>query len=228
MHEIVFMITIINMHDAERATEVLEREEVPIVLSSLGYGTATDKILDLLGLGETEKAVIFTIQSRSKAKNVINVMERVFKIDIPGNGILFTVPVASVGGMHMAEYMLDSEINEKGEELMNNTEHEVIVAIANRGYAEQVMDAAHSAGAGGGTVIHAKGTGVEKAERFFGISIADEKEMILMVVKKEKKAEIMKAIIRDAGMHTKARSVLFSMPVCDIVGLRTGHPDEEI
>lgn len=227
MRELVFMITIINMHDAKRATDVLEREGVPVVLCSLGYGTASDMILDLLGLGETEKAVIFTIQSRQKARDVIRVMEREFKIDIPGNGILFTVPVSSVGGAQSAEYMLDSDLREKGDELMINTEHEVIVVVSNRGFTELVMDAARAAGAGGGTVIHAKGASVEKAEKFFGVSIADEKEVIFIVVKKEKKAEIMKAIIKDAGMHTKARSILFSMPVNDIVGLRVGY-DEEI
>jgi len=226
MHELVFMVTIINSHDEKRAMNILEKIQLPIIVSSIGYGTASDKILDLLGLGETEKTVIFSVQSNSEAQKAISLLEREIKIDIPGNGILFTIPISCVGGAKCAEFMLDSNESEKGNDCMINSEHEVIVVIANRGFSELVMDAAHSAGAGGGTVIHAKGTGVEKAEKFFGVSIADEKEMILMVVKKDKKADIMKAIISEAGMHTKARSMLFSMPAQDIVGLRTGNFEE--
>ena len=54
--------------------------------------------------------------------------------------------------------------------------HELIMAIMNEGYSDTVMDAARSAGAGGGTVLHAKGTGRARAEKFFGVSLADEKD----------------------------------------------------
>ena len=82
------------------------------------------------------------------------------------------------------------------------------------------MDAARAEGAGGGTVIHAKGTGLERAEKFLGVSIADEKELILIVTKTEMKNAIMKSIMDHAGLESKARSVVFSLPVTDTAGLR--------
>ena len=82
------------------------------------------------------------------------------------------------------------------------------------------MDAARAKGAGGGTVIHAKGTGLERAEKFLGVSIADEKELILIVAKAEMKNAIMKSIMDHAGLESKARSVVFSLPVTDTAGLR--------
>ena len=82
------------------------------------------------------------------------------------------------------------------------------------------MDAARENGAGGGTVIHAKGTGSEKAKKFFGISIADEKDMIFIVAKTEDKNRIMKAIMEKAGLESPAKSIVFSMPVTDTAGLR--------
>lgn len=65
---------------------------------------------------------------------------------------------------------------------MKDTKYELLVVIANHGYSDLIMDAARGAGAAGGTVIHAKGTGMEGAEKFLGISLAAEKEMIYIVV----------------------------------------------
>ena len=103
---------------------------------------------------------------------------------------------------------------------MKNTEHELLVVISDFGYTNLVIDAAREAGAGGGTVIHAKGTGMERAEKFLGVSLASEKEMTFIVTRTEKKKEIMKAIMEKAGLESKAKSILFSLPVEDTAGLR--------
>ena len=94
---------------------------------------------------------------------------------------------------------------------MKDTVHELIIVIANQGNIELIMDAARGAGAYGGTVIHARGTGMELAEKFMGVSIAAEKEMIFIVTKKDQKNGIMKAIMENAGMDTKAKSIVFSL-----------------
>ena len=88
------------------------------------------------------------------------------------------------------------------------------------------MDAARSAHAPGGTVIHAKGTGAEHARKFLGISLAEEKEMIFIVVRSDRKNEIMKAIMKQAGPGTPAGAVLFSLPVTSVAGLRMPETDE--
>lgn len=82
------------------------------------------------------------------------------------------------------------------------------------------MEAAREKGAGGGTVIHAKGTGMEKAEKFLGVSIVDEKEIAFIVAKAADKNAIMKSIMDKAGLGSPARAVVFSMPVTDTAGLR--------
>lgn len=116
------------------------------------------------------------------------------------------------------------------ETILKETEYELIIVILNQGYSNIVMDAARGKGAGGGTVIHAKGTGMEKAEQFLGVSIAAEKEMIFIVTKAKGKNEIMKAIMEEAGMDSKAKSIVFSLPVTSTAGLRLQEEDltEEI
>ena len=81
------------------------------------------------------------------------------------------------------------------------------------------MDAAREAGAGGGTTIRAKGTGAG-AQKFFGITLAEEKEIVFIVSDQTKKKEIMKAIKQKAGIDTKAHALVFSLPVSDTAGFR--------
>lgn len=99
-------------------------------------------------------------------------------------------------------------------------EHELIIVILNEGYSDTVMDAARAAGAGGGTVLHAKGTGSSRGEQFFGVRLADEKDMVYIISYKDEKAAIMQAISQQAGPGTKAGAICFSLPVSAVAGLR--------
>ena len=101
--------------------------------------------------------------------------------------------------------------------------HELIVAILNEGQSDFVMDAARSAGAGGGAVLHAKGTGSGRAEKFFGVTLADEKDVVYIVARSEEKAAIMKAIKENAGPGTPAGAICFSLPISSVAGLRSGE-----
>lgn len=105
---------------------------------------------------------------------------------------------------------------QNGSETMPESAYEMIIAVANQGYIEPIMEAARSAGAGGGTVIHAKGTGMEGMGKFFGVSLAAEKEMIFIVTERGQKQAIMRAIMEKAGMESKARTFLFSVPVDEV------------
>lgn len=143
------------------------------------------------------------------------------KIDIPGRGIAFLIPLSSVGGKKTLQYLsVGQELSIEEESSLQNTEYELLIAIANAGYIETVMDAARSADAPGGTVIHAKGTGAVHAKRFLGISLAEEKEMIFIVVRTQQKNSIMKAIMEQAGPTSPVGGIVFSLPVTSTAGLR--------
>ena len=191
------------------------------VLCTLARGTATSEMLDYFGLEATEKIVMMSVVTDNTWKQVKRGLEEQIQIDVPGRGIAFLIPLSSVGGRKVLEFFTDGqEFQIEKESAMKDTKYELIVVIANQGHSDEVMDAARAQGAGGGTVIHAKGTGLEKAEKFLGVSIADEKEMIFIVAKTGDKNKIMKSIMEKAGLESRARSVVFSMPVTDTAGLR--------
>ena len=102
---------------------------------------------------------------------------------------------------------------------MKTNDYEVIFAIVNEGYAEDVMDVARQEGARGGTILNARGVTREDAAAFFGITLNIEKEIVMMVVHKDIKDNILNAIYKEMGMAKKAQGIAFSMPVTDTAGL---------
>ncbi|MBR4335871.1 MAG: P-II family nitrogen regulator [Clostridia bacterium] len=99
--------------------------------------------------------------------------------------------------------------------------HECIVCIVNTGFSDAVMDAAREFGARGGTVIHGRGTASREAERFFGISITPDKELVLILVPHDLTDQILHALYRAVGLKTPGQGIAFSLPVDQVVGLST-------
>lgn len=221
MGKLCLMTTIVNRNKSKKYFNLYKEEEIQVMFLTLGEGTASGAVLDYLGLEATEKAVIFTVLDESKWIEAKKGLRQKLQIDAPGEGIAFIIPLSSIGGKKTLQFLTASQEFQKEEEsVLKDTVYELIIVIANQGYIELVMDAARDAGAYGGTVIHAKGTGMEQAEKFMGVSLAAEKEMIFIVAKKEQKNDIMKAVMEKAGMESKAKSIVFSLPVTDTAGLR--------
>ena len=98
------------------------------------------------------------------------------------------------------------------------TKYEVVVVMANRGYIDRVMDAARKGGAGGGTVIHSRAKGEGGSEQFFGVTLAEERDLFFIVTPACDRVSIMQAIVKEAGLHTPAKAAVFSMPVQHLAG----------
>jgi nitrogen regulatory protein PII len=192
----------------------------------LGYGTAKDDILDMLGLVRSEKAVGMTVVTGAGWEEAKWYLRKKMYIDVPDTGISFIIPMSSIGGKRELAFLTAGQNYRKGEEsVMKDTTMELLVVVSNQGHNDLVMDAARGAGAYGGTVIHARGTGMNQAELFFGVSLASEKDLTFIVTKKNQRNAIMSAIMKEAGMDTPAQSIVFSLPVTDAVGLNTGDED---
>lgn len=221
MSELYLMTAIITRDRTKDFAAFYDRQGVPVNFITLGNGTANNELLDYFGLDGTEKAVIFSVLTRSTWKKIKTGLEREMQIDIPGTGVAFIIPLASIGGLRQLRFLTGDQTFENGEEtVLKDTKYELLVIIANQGYTELIMDAARKMKAGGGTVIHAKGTGMESADKFLGVTLASEKEIIFIVVKKEQKNAIMSAVMKDAGLDSKAKSVIFSLPVTETAGMR--------
>ena len=102
---------------------------------------------------------------------------------------------------------------------MKTDNHEVIFAIVNAGFADEAMAVAREQGARGGTILSARGVAREQEAAFFGITIHPEKEILMLVVEKNVRNQILNALYSQMGMDKKAQGIVFSLPVSDVAGL---------
>jgi len=223
MHDLCLLNVIVRRDHDEALIAFFQEHDVETMTSIPCQGTAGKKLLSLLGLEETDKLYMHAMTSRSAAKRLMKAMVSELGLDMPGTGVAFTIPVASLAGASSLNHFTSGQnLNyEEVNDMPNAFPYELIIAIANRGYSDMVMDAARSAGAMGGTVLHAKGTNPDSNSNFFGMSIADEKEMLMILTAACQKAPIMRSIMEKAGVESPAHTVMFSLPVESVAGLRS-------
>ena len=228
MSELYLMATITDREKWKKLRSFYRSFGIEVTLSTVASGTAASEMLNYFGLEESEKVVIFAFVTRELWRTVKEGLQKQLRIDVPGTGIAFIIPLSSIGGKKQLQFLTEYQNFTKGEEsTLLDTKYELLVAIANQGYTDLIMDAAREVGAAGGTVIHAKGTGMEGAERFLGVSLGSEKEMVFIVAKREHKNTIMRAIMKKAGMESKAKSIVFSLPVTSTAGMRLMEESHE-
>ena len=211
MPSYTMLFTVINRADRDRFLAFFKEENVSITFLVLGKGTASREILNYLGIGETEKTVCLSVLHTSHAKDMTQKLKTAMRMDKPG-AIAFTVPLRSIGGVSSLQALTcGTSEDSKGGNKMEHCEvhHELVTVIVNKGYVDLVMEAARSAGATGGTSIHAIGTDAPNVEKFFGISIQNDKDIVLIVAEQENRQAIMKAIMAKAGTGTNAKAVCF-------------------
>lgn len=212
-----YLISVVNPGAMDRVCEIAAALDLSQTVTLLGHGTAVQSMLDLLGIESTEKRVIMTVANPEKTRKFIKEMRRQVYIGIPGHGIIMAVPIKSVGGGKTLAYLNNGEQQPARYTPELSNRYELIVIVANEGRTDQVMNAARAAGATGGTVLHGKGTGSQN-KKFYNVSIAAEKEVILMVAQNDRKAAIMQSVLHHAGPDSEAGAILFSLPVSEVAG----------
>jgi nitrogen regulatory protein P-II 1 len=97
--------------------------------------------------------------------------------------------------------------------------YKLIAAILPKGATGKVMDAAREAGAEGGTILLARGTGIHEARRFFGLSVSSERELLLVLVEPGKAREVLEAVVRAGRLDEPARGIAFVLAVEEVTGI---------
>lgn len=103
--------------------------------------------------------------------------------------------------------------------LNSKIETNAIFCIVNRGFTDLVMVAARNVGAGGGTVLTARGTGSKEFEKYYGIAVSPEKEIVIIVVRKSMTDKVLLAINKEAGLDSAGQGIAFALPVSDYLGI---------
>lgn len=94
-----------------------------------------------------------------------------------------------------------------------------IVAIVERGKAEGIVKAAKEVGASGATIFYGRGTGESEVKRFLNVHIEASKEIILILIEREKKNQILEAMVKAGDLKKPGTGIIFTLPVKDLIGL---------
>ena len=220
MKELNLLLIIARQKDHQAYDKYFARRKLAAYASLPCHGTAQNMMLDLLGIEQTEKVMLTAVIGKQQTKEVLATLPDQMEIDLPGRGIGLIIPLGSMGGTHsMAVLTGSTEAEEREVIKMEYTTH-LIVAILNKGCSDVAMEAARAAGAGGGTVLRAKGTYGQGDEHFFGVTLAEEKDTVLIVATEAQRRPIMQALINQAHERPELGTVTFSIPVSDTMGLR--------
>jgi hypothetical protein len=224
---------IIDWSKTNVISSVFIEEKVRFHFISRGTGTASSEILDLLGIGVSDKAVVLCLEQEVMVPVLLKEVRKKLGFHSPGAGIAFTVPLSGINNpvlrvfkesIHKNEKLPENSANphperRRGEIMATEIKNDLIISIINQGYSDEFMITAREAGATGGTVLTARGLAHEGAIKFFGVSVQDEKEIIIILTSREKKVPIMQALSRTHGLDSKAEGIVFSLPVDSVMGL---------
>lgn len=151
-------------------------------------------LLRFLSLADIEKDILLTLVTNDQLDLILDTIKNAPAYKRKNDGIVFVIPT---GGNAMTA--------ENG--------HEMISIIVNRGYADDIMNAARKAGATGGTILNARGTGKPDDAKFFGITIVPEKEQVVILATKETAPAIRAAIEGLSCLTEPGIGIMFSTPV---------------
>ena len=222
MESMKLIISIVERGRGAAMLKLYRSRQVVLHLQCPGTGTATSEIMDILGLGSSEKDMVFSLTTAWGAERLLYDLDKDLRGSTGTTGLVFTVPMNGLSNLvaNLAAYPLENQKRTNGgEHQMERTENSLIVVACNRGCTDDVMVTAKKAGARGGTVIKARLAGLEEMEKAYDLDLQEEKEIVLIVVPTELRNPLMDALNAEHGLRTPSQSVLCSLPIEQIVRL---------
>ena len=180
-----------------------------------GRGTASSEMMDILGLGSSEKDVVISLGKQSAIESVAREFTDSMNSLRRGRGIMMLLSPNAMGNLAAAILSMQNTtgLREGDEPMKNEHKHSLILISVNQGYTEQVMHTARQAGATGGTIVKARLAQDEAAEQFQGMNLQPEKEVIAILAADTIKANVMNAVNAAFGLTSEAQGVVLSLPV---------------
>ena len=188
-----------------------------------GTGTATSEIMDILGLGSSEKDIIFSFAPVSAARSLLDRLDDELHGAFTGRGIAFTMRLTAVNNLIASYISLRTAMQAKqdkdtggSDSMETQQKNSLILVTVNQGYTDIVMDTARKAGARGGTIIRARWSFAQAR----GLThLQAEKEMIFIVVPRELRNGVMEAVNKQHGLQSEAGAMVSAIAIEQLVHL---------
>ena len=209
---------------AEKAAALFLKRDLPLQYRLNAKGTASSEMMDTLGFGSIDKRILIGTVPKAFGRRMLGLLHSELRLDAVNSGIAFTVPLTGaskllVQMMESTQQKSETSPKGKGEPTLTQQQYTLITAVVDRGFSGDVMEAAKAAGAGGGTVVTGRGIENQEATSFWGLSVQEEKELVLILAEQESKVQIMRAISEKCGMNSPAKGLVISLPIDAVMGI---------
>lgn len=219
LKQMALILSIVERGSGNKLTKLYTEHQVFTHVRCEGIGTATSEIMDILGLGSSEKDVVLSLTPLGTARALLEKLSDDLGSAIPGRGIACTVPLSAVSNLAAAVINTRTKLEKELEVEDMQQKSSLILVTVNQGFADEVMDTAKKAGARGGTIIRGRWVANESFEALSGLSEQEEKEIITIVVPKEIRNTVMEAINEKHGLQSKAGAMVCAMGVDQMIRL---------
>ena len=212
------LTTIVDRGDGFELTRLYRRSEVKLHMQIAANGTASSELLNTLGLTHNERDLLMSIAPESCVDALLSKLDE-YRGILSVKGLAFTIDMTAASGAMAIALAATPPENEGGYIMHNEKEFNLVFAAVNQGYTDEVMHTACEAGATGGTVVRGRWVGRHHLEHFHGITLQDEKELLLIVCARDKRNAIMDAITKEHGLSTEQQALVWSVPIDNLVRL---------
>ena len=216
------IVTIVERGSGAAMMRLYTQNQVFLHCQRPGRGTATSEILDILGLGSSEKDILISYATQSVAHRLMYKLDNDLRGSVRTGGIVFDLPLTGMNNLVAAAISYKSANTRKGEgnmDLENKGKNSLILVTCSRGCSEAVMETAKKAGARGGTVFKARWTGMEDVEQSYDLTLNEEREIVAIVIPDEIRNAVMEAINEKHGLKSDSQGMLCSMGIDHMVHL---------
>ena len=206
---------IVNRGAGNRAASIFHTYNHEILLAVRGHGTASSAVMDCLGLDEPEKDLVLGLSNKSDADRLLHALGREMEFYKPGHGIAFTLSLSGISlaamdilSRHEDQTAPNSHTAEHKEDISmtNSHSYELIASVIHTDLSAPVMEAARKAGCQGG-------------KKLFGMTLSQEKAILLILTPADLRIPILKAICETVMKETGEHAVAISLPVDAVEGL---------
>lgn len=213
LKRLVMIVSIIERGNGNKLIKLYDQEQVFTHMRCEGTGTATSEIMDILGLGGSEKDIILSFAPAGTALNLLEKLKDDLHDLCPGRGIAFMVAMEAVTNLLAASIGARTKLEKDREYEDMQEKNSLIMITVNQGFTDEVMSTAKEAGARGGTAVRGRWVMMDEIEQMKGLTLREEKEIILIVVPREIRNSVMEAVNTHHGLQSEAGAVICSLGV---------------
>lgn len=223
MEGIHVIVSIVERGRGTAIQKLYKKHAVFLHTQCPGRGTATSEIMDILGLGSSEKDVVLSYAESGTARRLLALLDNELRGTTGATGIVFTLPLSGMNNLAAAAIDYHARQSKKGNggepPMENQSKNSLILVTCVRGSADQIMVTAREQGARGGTVIKARWSGMEELERGYDLELTAERDIVAIVVPNDKREAIMEAVNAAHGLRTPEQAMTCSAPIEQLVRL---------